>query len=82
MQFSLEHKTASLSVGEFSDFAPGPRESGGGPQGVWRAQLGQHWHNELRVRTTTEAPAAQFEVAIEEGSTMVRIGTALFGART
>jgi uncharacterized pyridoxal phosphate-containing UPF0001 family protein len=26
--------------------------------------------------------SADYEVAIEEGATMVRIGTALFGART
>ncbi len=65
MQFSLAQRTASLSVGEFSDFALGPRESGGGAAGLWRAQLGQHWHNELRTRTLAEAPAAQFEIPIE-----------------
>ena len=66
MQFSLENKTASLSVGEFSDFALGPREAGSGPSGLWRAQLGQHWHNELRNRTTAESTAAEFEVPIED----------------
>ena len=72
MQFSLEQRTATLSVGEFSDFALGPRESGGGAQGLWRAQLGQHWHNELRARTEKEhavdgaVPAeVQFEIPIE-----------------
>jgi len=65
MQFSLAQRTASLSVGEFSDFALGPRESGGGAAGLWRAQLGQHWHNELRTRTLAEAPDAQFEIPIE-----------------
>jgi len=65
MDFSLELRTASLGVGEFAGFALGPHEAGGGPQGLWRAQLGQHWHNELRTRTLAEAPAAQFEVAID-----------------
>src|ERR1700710_2668745 len=72
MQFSLDNKTASLSVGEFSAFALGPQEPGSGGQGIWRAQLGQHWHNELRLRTeqefTTEGVLRQdvkFEVAIQ-----------------
>ncbi len=71
MQFSLETKTVNLSVGEFSAFALGPQESSGGGQGIWRAQLGQHWHNELRIRTqqefTTEGilrTDVQFEVVI------------------
>ena len=72
MHFSLENRTASLSVGEFANFALGPHETGGGPQGLWRAQLGQHWHNELRVRTEKECtvdgtlrPDVQFEVVID-----------------
>ena len=36
-----------------------------GPQGLWRAQLGTHWHNELRSRATAEhAAAAEFEIPI------------------
>jgi DNA excision repair protein ERCC-2 len=65
MHFSLETRTVSLSVGEFAGFSLGPSDSGGGPQGIWRAQLGQHWHNELQKRTLAEAPAAQFEVVID-----------------
>ncbi|MBX3735912.1 MAG: helicase [Candidatus Didemnitutus sp.] len=73
MQFSLATRTASLSVGEFSDFALGPREAGGGGSaGIWRAQLGQHWHNELRAQTERAhtrdgalAPDVAFEVSIE-----------------
>ncbi|HEY8993820.1 MAG TPA: helicase C-terminal domain-containing protein [Lacunisphaera sp.] len=71
MHFSLEDRSISLSVGEFADFSLGPRDSGGGPQGLWRAQLGQHWHNELRARTEKEfavggaiRPDVQFEVPI------------------
>src|ERR1019366_8204453 len=72
MQFSLDHQTASLSVGDFSDFALGPRESFGGPQGLWRAQLGQHWHNELKAQVECDntvggalRPEVRFEVPIE-----------------
>ena len=65
MNFDLAKRTAALSVGEFADFALGPREATGGPQGVWRAQLGTHWHNELRARATAEhAAAVTFEIPI------------------
>jgi DNA excision repair protein ERCC-2 len=65
MDFSLEARTAAMSVGEFADFSLGPRDSNGGPQGIWRAQLGTHWHVELRSRATAEhAAAAEFEIPI------------------
>src|SRR3954463_2952748 len=66
MIFDLDQHTAALSVGEFSAFSLGPRESfGGGSAGLWRAQLGTHWHNELRTRAITEhAHAAEFEIPI------------------
>ncbi|MSU53832.1 MAG: helicase, partial [Opitutaceae bacterium] len=66
MDFSLEARTARLSVGEFSDFTLGPRDSSGGPQGIWRAQLGTYWHQQLRAQATAEhGSAAEFEVSIE-----------------
>ena len=72
MHFSLENRVISLSVGEFANFSLGPQESGGGPQGLWRAQLGQHWHNELQKRTELEfteggalRPDVKFEVVID-----------------
>ena len=74
MHFDLATQTARLSVGEFSEFALGPRDgSSGGPQGIWRAQLGQHWHTELRAQAERESataadpsrPAPAFEVPIE-----------------
>jgi Rad3-related DNA helicase len=72
MELSLANKTVSLSIGEFAGFSLGPQESLGGPQGRWRAQLGQHWHNELRQRTEKEftvdgvvRPDVRFEVVIE-----------------
>ncbi len=66
MTFDLDKRSAALSVGEFSDFSLGPRESpGGGAAGLWRAQLGTHWHNELRTRAIAEhASAAEFEIPI------------------
>jgi hypothetical protein len=66
MIFDLDKRTAALSVGEFSDFSIGPRDSlGGGSAGIWRAQLGTHWHNELRARAVAEHAAdAEFELPI------------------
>lgn len=66
MIFDLDQRTAEFSVGEFAGFSLGPRESGqGGAAGIWRAQLGTQWHNELRQRSTAEhADAAHFEVPI------------------
>ncbi len=64
MVFDLDQRTASLSVGEFASFITGPRDASGGPQGVWRAQLGTHWHNQLRARATDESPATEFEIPL------------------
>ncbi len=65
MTFDLDQRTAALSVGEFADFTLGPRDATGGPQGLWRAQLGTHWHRELQARARDEhAAAAEFEVPI------------------
>jgi Rad3-related DNA helicase len=66
MTFDLDARTAALSVGEFAGFSLGPHEGGaGGAAGLWRAQLGTHWHNELRARATAEhAAAVAFEIPI------------------
>src|SRR5688572_29543307 len=66
MIYDLEKRTAALSVGEFAGFSLGPRDAGGGGSaGIWRAQLGTHWHNELRTRAITEhATAVEFEIPI------------------
>jgi len=64
MQFDLDQRTASLSVGELSEFTLGPRDASGAPGGLWRAQLGTHWHNQLRAQTAAENPGAQFEVTV------------------
>ncbi|GAB5562467.1 MAG: ATP-dependent DNA helicase [Synoicihabitans sp.] len=65
MQFDLHAKTAQLSVGELADFSIGPRESGEGSSGIWRAQLGSHWHREMQAQTESEQSDAKFEVPID-----------------
>jgi DNA excision repair protein ERCC-2 len=65
MEFSLDQRTARLGVGEFASFTLGPREGGDGQAGIWRAQLGTHWHQQLRAQTASEHAAAEFEVAID-----------------
>ena len=64
MDFDLDQRTASLSIGEFAGFTIGPRESGNGHQGIWRAQLGTRWHQELRATTGAATPAATFEIPV------------------
>lgn len=43
---------------------------------TWRNEVGEHPWNELSMGTSQD-----FGVAIEEGATLVRVGTALFGER-
>lgn len=66
MDFDLDQRTASLSIGEFAAFTIGPRDpsDGTGTQGVWRAQLGTRWHQQLRANTAAETPSAAFEVPV------------------
>ena len=66
MEFDLDQRTASLSIGEFAAFTIGPRDPGDTPgsQGLWRARLGTRWHQELRATTSASTPAAAFEVPI------------------
>jgi len=65
MEFDLDQRTASFSVGEFSNFAVGPHSSGSKfRQGIWRAQLGTQWHNEIRQQVSAERADAEFEVTI------------------
>lgn len=66
MEFDLEQRTASFSVGEFSSFSLGPQSSRSTMQsGIWRAQLGTQWHNELRQQVCSERHDAEFEVTIK-----------------
>ncbi len=65
MIFDLDQRTVALSVGEFAGFSLGPHDGGDGGGGLWRAQLGTHWHNELRAQAIAEhAAAAAFEIPI------------------
>ena len=60
MDFDLDRRRARLGVGELSDFALGPRDATGGPAGLWRAQLGTHWHRQLQTRAAAEFAAPTF----------------------
>ena len=58
------------------------------PPAVERAEDARGWFRELRglaerhgLKELSMGMSADFEVAIEEGATMVRVGTAIFGAR-
>jgi len=66
VNFDLDQRTAALGAGEFSGFTAGPPDAGAeGGGGLWRAQLGTRWHQELRARAATaHGPAARFEVGI------------------
>ena len=64
MNFDLDRRRAQLSVGDFSDFSIGPKGSLGGGGGIWRAQLGTLWHNELRAQATSEGADAEFEIPV------------------
>jgi DNA excision repair protein ERCC-2 len=80
MDFSLAQRTARLSVGEFSGFTLGPRDGGAGQSGVWRAQLGTYWHQQLRAQATSEQAGTEFEVAID-GRIVHRGWTLTFNGR-
>lgn len=65
MDVDLDKRTARMAVGDFAGFSTGPREGGDGAAGLWRAQLGTHWHRELRARASADHPGAEFERAVE-----------------
>ncbi|MFZ9681998.1 MAG: helicase C-terminal domain-containing protein [Cephaloticoccus sp.] len=65
MRFDLDQRRAELSVGEFARFTLGPHDPGEGLQGIWRAQLGTHWHQELRRQVSAKHPDTTFEVALD-----------------
>jgi Rad3-related DNA helicase len=64
MEFDLQRREVTLSVGEFANFSTIPSPGGDGSGGgVWRAQLGSHWHRQLREHDAAD-PAVQFEVGV------------------
>jgi len=80
MDFDLDRRTATFGVGEFADFAFGPRPAVGGPTGLWRAQLGSRWHRELQAQAAADDPETTFEVPIE-GRIAHRGWTFILGGR-
>lgn len=65
MDYDLDQRRVALSIGEFARFTLGPHDSGEGMQGIWRAQLGTQWHQELRTQVAAERTDASFEVYID-----------------
>src|SRR5437667_2154619 len=65
MQFDLDQRTATLSVGDFAAFVVGPHGRGDATGGRWRAQLGTYWHQQLRAQRTADEVGTRFEVPIE-----------------
>jgi Rad3-related DNA helicase len=63
--FDLDLRRARLGVGDLSDFSIGPQGSAGAGGGLWRAQLGTQWHNELREQVLSEGADADFDVQVE-----------------
>ncbi len=80
MQFDLNARTARLSVGEFADFSIGPAGAPGSGGGLWRAQLGTHWHQQMRAQTLSVDATAEFEIPIE-GAIVHRGWTIHLGGR-
>lgn len=67
MQISFDKRTVTLSIGEFAEFTDAPVAAGGsgrGGGGIWRAQVGQVWHSQLRRNLEEQEPTAAFEVSI------------------
>lgn len=80
MHFDLEQRRAWLSAGELADFLIGPREAGASAMGLWRAQLGVRWHQELRERAIAAGSSTRFEVETE-GEIIHRGWTLALGGR-
>ena len=66
MQICFQSRVISMSVGEFSEFTDRPVSSSrtGAGAGIWRAQIGQVWHDKLRKEAESSHPDAAFEVKI------------------
>ncbi len=59
MEIDLENCAVSLSVRELAEFNLGPTDGGSGFQGLWRAEAGSAWHNEIQGRASSEFPNAE-----------------------
>jgi pyridoxal phosphate enzyme (YggS family) len=62
---------------------PAPLKKGDGPRGDYRRlrELYESLRREFELDTLSAGMSDDFEAAIAEGSTMIRVGTALFGQR-
>lgn len=63
MELDPIQREARLSVGELAGFRNQPQSSPGS-SGLWRASVGQQWHNESARQTRDIHPDATFEQAI------------------
>jgi DNA excision repair protein ERCC-2 len=63
MQIDLNRREVTLSVGEFATLTFGPSGGDSGRAGIWRAQLGQAWHDAMRERALKTDPNARFEIS-------------------
>jgi DNA excision repair protein ERCC-2 len=64
MRLFLNDKKVSLSVREFSEFRLGPSDTDYSKSGLWRVELGQTWHKEMKAQTIAEHSNATFEIPI------------------
>ncbi len=55
MKIDLLNRTVKTSAREFAEFKIGPSDSGGASFNLWRAKVGQQWHQELRNEIETQS---------------------------
>ncbi len=65
MEIVVGERRVKLSVREFAEFRLGPIPKNHAPSGLWRARLGQKWHNSLREVAAKRHPSARFETSIK-----------------
>ncbi len=54
MEIDASEKRATMSVGEFASFSPYPKREASKGFGMWRAAVGQQWHQEVQSRADSE----------------------------
>src|SRR5690606_15431986 len=65
MQLSVASRTIALNAHEFAEFTTGPTGGGLRRPDLWRAQLGQTWHGELRRQLESQDSTARFEAVLD-----------------
>lgn len=66
-----ESRSLHLSVGELASFRTGPTSGSGTRTGRWRAEAGQQWHTEARLRLEA-APPTETRLLFEQAVAGVR----------